>query len=65
MNRGQWHESLVYVLNQPVTYALFEMSRWRVDAVYIPRVGYVVSDAEIARQLLTDSEHFDSHSQAG
>ena len=65
MNRGQWHESLVYVLNQPVAYALFEMSRWRVDVVYIPRVGYVVSDAEIARQLLTDSEHFDSHSPAG
>ena len=38
------------------------MSRRPADVVFIPRVGYVISDAEIARQVLTDSEHFDSHS---
>ena len=62
MNTARWHEWLVYVLNRPLAYALLEVSRRLADVVHIPRVGYVISDAEIARQVLTDSEHFDLHS---
>jgi cytochrome P450 len=62
MNRAQWHEWLVYVLNRPVAYGLLEAARRLGTVVHLPRIGYVISDAEIAREVLMDGEHFDSHS---
>lgn len=62
MDKAQWYEWLVYVLNRPVVYGLFEMSRRLGDVVHIPRIGYVVSDADVARAILTDETAFDSHS---
>jgi cytochrome P450 len=62
VDKAQWNEWLVYALNRPIAYGILEASRRLGDVVHIPRIGYVVSDAEIARAVLTDSEHFDSHS---
>lgn len=62
MEKAQWYEWLVYVLNRPVAYGLLEISRRLGDVVHIPRIGYVVSDADIAREILTDDTAFDSHS---
>ena len=62
MDKAQWHELMVYFLNRPVAYGLLEASRRLGDVVCIPRVGYVISDAETALEVLMDSEHFDSHS---
>ena len=62
MNKAQWNEWLVYVLNRPIAYALLEASRRLGDVVHIPRIGYVISDAEIARDVLTNADDFDSHS---
>ena len=62
MTKAQWCECLVYVLNRPVAYGILEISRRLGEVVHIPRVGYVISDAEVAREVLTDGEHFDSHS---
>jgi cytochrome P450 len=62
MNKARWHEFLVYGLNRPLSYAILELARWFGDVVYIPRIGHVVNDAEVARDVLTDSAHFDSHS---
>jgi cytochrome P450 len=62
MNTARWHEFLVYCLNRPLAYAILELSRRLGDVVHIPRIGYIVNDAEIAREVLTDGAHFDSHS---
>ncbi|MGQ0557076.1 MAG: cytochrome P450 [Nitrospiraceae bacterium] len=62
MDKAQWNEWLVYLLNRPLAYGLLELSRRLGDVVYVPRVGYVISDAEIALDVLMDTEHFDSHS---
>ena len=62
MDKAQWNEWLVYALNRPVAYGILEASRRLGDVVHIPRIGYVISDAEIAREVLTDGDHFDSHS---
>ncbi|MGH7960218.1 MAG: cytochrome P450 [Candidatus Binatia bacterium] len=62
VRKANWHEFLVYLLNRPLAYAILEVSRRLGEVVHIPRIGYVISDAEVARAVLTDSEHFDSHS---
>jgi hypothetical protein len=62
MNTARWHEFLVYCLNRPLAYAILELSRRLGDVVRIPRIGYIVNDAEVAREVLTDGAHFDSHS---
>ena len=62
MDKAQWYEWLVYVLNRPVAYGLLEAARHLGDVVHIPRIGYVISEAEIAREVLTDEVHFNSHS---
>ena len=62
MDKAQWNEWIVYLLNRPLAYGLLELSRRLGDVVYLPRIGYVISDAEIALDVLMDAEHFDSHS---
>ena len=62
MDKAQWNEWIVYVLNRPVVYGLLELSRRLGNVVYLPGVGYVISDAEIALDVLLDAEHFNSHS---
>ena len=62
MGKAERHEQLVYAMNRPLAYALLEVSRRLGVVVRIPRIGYVISDADIARTVLTDSDHFDSHS---
>ena len=62
MSKAEWHEQLVYAMNRPVAYALLEASRRLGAVVHIPRIGYVISDVDIARTVLTDNDHFDSHS---
>jgi cytochrome P450 len=62
MNTARWHEFLVYCLNRPLAYAILELSRRLGDVVHIPSIGYIVNDAEVAREVLTDRTHFDSHS---
>ena len=62
MTKTQWYEWLVYVLNRPIAYGILETARRLGEVVHVPRVGYVISDAEVAREVLTDGEHFDSHS---
>ncbi len=62
MDKAQWNEWLVYLLNRPLAYGLLELSRRLGDVVYLPRIGHVISDAEIALDVLMDTEHFDSHS---
>ncbi len=62
MDKAQWNEWLVYLLNRPLAYGLLELSRRLGDVVYLPRIGHVISDAETALDVLMDTEHFDSHS---
>ena len=62
MTKAQWYEWLVYVLNRPLAYGVLEFARRLGEVVHIPRVGSVISDAEVAREVLTDTEHFVSHS---
>jgi cytochrome P450 len=62
MDKAQRREWLVYALNRPLAFAVLEIAGWLGAIVRVPRVGHVVSDAEIGRRVLTDTEHFDSHS---
>jgi len=61
-DKAQRREWLVYALNRPLAFAVLEIAGWLGAIVRVPRVGHVVSDAEIGRRVLTDTEHFDSHS---
>ncbi|MBV9489107.1 MAG: cytochrome P450 [Verrucomicrobia bacterium] len=62
MNKAQWHELLVYALNRPLAFAVLEFAGRLGAIVRFPGVGHIVSDAAIARRVLTDTECFDSHS---
>ncbi|HZC46142.1 MAG TPA: cytochrome P450 [Candidatus Acidoferrum sp.] len=62
MNKARLHELLVYALNRPLAFAVLEIAGRLGAVVRVPGVGHVVSDAEIGRRVLTDTDHFDSHS---
>lgn len=62
MDRARWQETLVYALNRPLAYGILEAAGCMGPVVHIPRIGHIVSDADIAREILTDPQHFDSHS---
>jgi cytochrome P450 len=62
MDKAQWHELLVYALNRPLAFAVLELAGHLGAIVRFPGVGYIVSDASVARRLLTDRECFGSHS---
>jgi cytochrome P450 len=62
MDKAQWHELLVYALNRPLAFAVLELAGHLGAIVRFPGVGHIVSDAIIARRVLTDRECFDSHS---
>ncbi len=62
MDKAQWHELLVYALNRPLSFAVLGLAGHLGTIVRFPGVGHIVSDAIIARRVLTDTECFDSHS---
>src|SRR5260370_30981376 len=60
MDKAGWHEFLVYALNRPLAFAIIQLAARLGRAAHLPSI--VVNDAEIAREVLTDTAHFDSHS---
>jgi cytochrome P450 len=62
MDKAGWHEFLVYALNRPLAFAIIRLAARLGQAAHLPPIGTFVNDAEIAREVLTDTAHFDSHS---
>ncbi len=62
MDKAGWHEFLVHALNRPLAFAIMHLAARLGRAVYLPPMGTFVNDAEIVREVLTDTAHFDSHS---
>src|SRR5260370_38375866 len=62
MDKAGWHEFLVYALNRPLAFAIMHLAARLGRAAHLPPIGTFVNDAEIAREVLTDTAHFDSHS---
>jgi cytochrome P450 len=62
MDKAGWHEFLVYALNRPLAFAIMGLAARLGRVAHLPPIGTFVNDAEIAREVLTDTEHFDSHS---
>jgi cytochrome P450 len=62
MDKAGWHEFLVYALNRPLAFAIMHLAARLGRAAHLPLIGTFVNDAEIAREVLTDTAHFDSHS---
>src|ERR1700751_6192619 len=62
MDKAGWHEFLVYALNRPLAFAIIQLAARLGRAAHWPFIGTFVNDAEIAREVLTDTAHFDSHS---
>jgi cytochrome P450 len=62
MDKASWHEFLVYALNRPLAFAIMDLAARLGRVAHLPPIGTFVNDAEIAREVLTDTEHFDSHS---
>jgi hypothetical protein len=62
MDKAGWHEFLVYALNRPLAFAITHLAARLGPAAHLPPIGTFVNDAEIAREVLTDTAHFDSHS---
>jgi len=62
MDKAGWHEFLVYALNRPLAFAIIQLAARLGRAAHLPSIGTFINDAEIARQVLTDTAHFDSHS---
>src|SRR5260370_12136665 len=60
MDKAGWHEFLVYALNRPLAFAIIQLAARLGRAAHLPSI--VVNDAESAREVLTDTAHFDSHS---
>jgi cytochrome P450 len=62
MDKARWHEFLVYALNRPLPFAVMHLAAQLGRAAHLPLIGTFINDAEIAREVLTDTAHFDSHS---
>jgi len=62
MDKAGWHEFLVYALNRPLPFAVMHLAAQLGRAAHLPLIGTFINDAEIAREVLTDTAHFDSHS---
>ena len=62
MDKAGWHEFLVYALNRPLAFAIIRLAAQLGQAAHLPPIGTFVNDAEIAREVLTDTAHFNSHS---
>jgi hypothetical protein len=62
MDKAGWHEFLIYALNRPLGFAIIHLAARLGQAAHLPPIGTFVNDAEIAREVLTDTAHFDSHS---
>jgi hypothetical protein len=62
MDKADWHEFLVYALNRPLALAIMYLAARLGRAAHLPPIGTFVNDAEIAREVLTDTAHFDTHS---
>ena len=60
MNEAQ-HDALVYVMSHPVAFAFVEGVRRMGDVVYVPGIGKVVNQPDIARAILLDDERFTKH----
>ena len=61
----RWHELCVYLLNRPVEYCFSRWTRFLGRVLYVPGSGYFVNDAEVARNLLTDTKHFSQSNVGG
>ena len=53
------HEWLIYAVSHPLPLLLAEVTRRLGPVVRVPRVGYVISDPLVAREILTHDEAFD------
>ena len=62
MDKAGRHEFLVYALNRPLAFAIIQLAARLGRAAHLPSIGTLINDAEIAREVLTDTAHFDSHS---
>ncbi|MBY0583360.1 MAG: cytochrome P450 [Sphingomonas sp.] len=57
----QIFEQRLYRHNRPIIHWLFQATRTLGPVVSIPRVGRLVNDAMVARAILLDTDHFNSH----
>lgn len=57
----QLFERRLYRRNRPAVHWLFEAVRNRGPVVGIPRIGRLVNDGDVARAILLDQDHFNSH----
>ena len=57
----QLFERRLYRRNRPVVHWLFEATRRAGPVVTLPGIGRLVNDADVARAILLDSVHFNSH----
>jgi cytochrome P450 len=56
--KARWHELLVYAASHPLELALAELARRLGPVVYVPRIGYLVNDALLARAILHEDAVF-------
>ncbi len=54
-------ERQLYRVNRPVIHGFYEITRRLGPIVTVPRIGRVVNDAALAKAILTQPEHFNSH----
>jgi cytochrome P450 len=56
--KARWHELLVYLTSHPLELVLAELVRRVGPVVYVPGIGYVVNDADLARKILQEDAIF-------
>src|SRR5690349_13357311 len=54
-NKALFHERLLYLNNHPLVMLLGKVMGRVARRVYIPGVGYIVNDLELANQVLNDA----------
>jgi cytochrome P450 len=52
MLKARFYETLLYLINHPLTTIVGEMSRIFGKIVYFPRVGYIIHDAKLGLKIL-------------
>jgi cytochrome P450 len=52
------HERRLYLASHPLVYALSTWAAWRGPIVSVPRVGHLVSDLALAREVLSSPSRF-------
>lgn len=54
-------EAWLALVNRPVSFGLLALARAMGDVAWLPGIGQVVNDADVARGVLLDGTHFNSH----